>query len=142
MSDNIAGFISENIFLISLASGLIVFILINESKRAFCKFEEIGPEEAVKLLNHKETVMLDVRESNELSTGTIRDAKRYPASTFSAKLTELEAHKDHPVVAFCSNGLKAVKICNVLTKNGFQHVYHLKGGLTGWVEANLPVVKE
>lgn len=142
MSDNLVGFIADNIFLISLALALIVFIVINESTRALRKFTELTPEEAVQLLNRDNTVMLDVRETNETVAGSIAEAQSYPASSFQNKLADLEAHKDHPVIAFCANGLKATKICRLLTKSGFNKVYHLRGGLAAWTEANLPVAKK
>ncbi len=141
MTNNLAGFISENMFLIVAAIALVAFIVYAESKRAMRKYADIGTAEAVKLLNREDPLILDVRESNELSAGTIRGAKQIASSVIAERLAELEPYKAKPILAFCANGLKAGRVCQTLTKNGFTNVYHLKGGLTAWIQANLPLTK-
>lgn len=142
MTNSLSGFISENIFLVSIAILLIAIIIFTESKRALRKYSEIGPDEAVKLLNRENPLLLDVRESNELSAGTIRGAKQVAGSTITTRLGELGSYKTKPVLAFCATGLKAANVCQILIKNGFTDVYHLKGGFAAWVQASLPVIKK
>lgn len=141
MTNDLNGFISENMFLIAAALFLVAFIIFTESKRAMRKYADVEPADAVKLLNREEPLILDVRESNELSAGTIRGAKQIASSVISERLGELEQYKTQPILTFCANGLKAVRVCQTLTKNGFTKVYHLKGGLTAWTQANLPLTK-
>ena len=142
MTDNLWNFIAENSFLTSIGLGLIVFIIVHEVKQVMRKYKEIDPNKAVQLLNNDDTLILDVREATELTAGKILGAKPFPVSTSLENLDDIEQYKEHPVIAFCSNGLKANKFCNMLTKHGFKDVYHLKGGLTAWDQANLPVIKQ
>jgi rhodanese-related sulfurtransferase len=40
----------------------------------------------------------------------------------------------------CDSGVSSTRAVNSLRKKGFESVYGLKGGMTGWSQAGLPVV--
>jgi rhodanese-related sulfurtransferase len=44
------------------------------------------------------------------------------------------------IVAVCDAGVSSGKAVNALRQAGFESVYGLKGGMTGWSQAGLPVV--
>lgn len=142
MPANLTDFLAANGFIVAIALLLIAAIVFTESKRLFKKYKDIEPTEAVRLLNRSDTVMLDVREGGELGAGLIRGARQFAASSAASRLGELEEHKSKTVIAFCANGLRGNKVCQLLSKNGFTDVYHMKGGIAAWGQANLPLVKK
>ncbi|MBH32231.1 MAG: sulfurtransferase [Gammaproteobacteria bacterium] len=121
-----------------LILSLIIFL---EVKKYTQKFKEISPQEAVILLNNN-AVLLDVREDNELSNGTIKDSKHISCSALSKNIDKIEQHKGESIIIFCKRGIRSSFAANLLIKNDFSDVYSLKGGFDAWVEDNLPIFRK
>ncbi len=134
-------FFTNNIILF-IALGIIIALIIRmEIKRAMRGFKDITPAEAVLLINKENAVLLDVRESNELAHGSIRDSKHLALSVLKQRVDEIKTHTEQPVIAYCKAGTRSSAACEILKKNNFANVMSLKGGIEGWKTANLPVVK-
>lgn len=118
--------------------GLIIW---TEFSRITRKYKQLDVNQAVLLMNRDETVVLDVREPKELKDGKIKDARHIKLGDLSKRLSELEAHKDKPVLVYCRSGNRSGHACNVLSKAGFTNVNNLSGGIMAWESANLPVSK-
>jgi len=134
-------FVQSNIWLILLAvvSG---FMLIMPNLGATLRgIKEVGVVEATQLINHRDAVVVDVREDKEWATGHIPNAKHIPLGQLSSRFKELEKFKGKPVVIGCRSGHRSASACSVLKKNGFNEVYNLKGGIIAWEQANMPVEK-
>ena len=58
-----------------------------------------------------------------------------------ANFSALEKYKDKPIIVVCAMGMSAKKVAGNLSKDGFQQVSVLKGGMASWQNANLPVSK-
>ena len=134
-------FLQDNIFLVGVLMALVAVIISTEIRRLLKKYRDVTPAEAVQLINRDDAVLLDVRESSELTAGQIRNARHLSASVLPQRVGELDKIKDKPIIAFCANGMKAQKICQLLCKSGFPQVYFLKGGVAAWQQANLPLTK-
>ncbi len=134
-------FVQDNLFLIGVLAALVVMIVVTEMKRLLKRYRDVTPAEAVQLINRDDAVLLDVRESSELAAGRIRNARHLSASVLPQRVDELGKIKDKPIIAFCANGLKAQKTCQLLSKRGFARIYFLKGGVAAWQQANLPLAK-
>ncbi len=134
-------FFTNNLILF-VALGIIIALIIRmEIKRAMRGFKDVTPSEAVMLINKEDALILDVRESNELAQGSIRDAKHLALSVLKQRVDELKSHAEQPVIAYCKAGTRSSSACEILKKNNFINVMSLKGGIEGWKNANLPVVK-
>ena len=134
-------FVQSNIWLILLAvaSG---FMLIMPNLGAILRgIKEVGVLEATQLINHRDAVVVDVREDNEWVTGHIPHARHIPLGQLASRLKELEKFKAKPIVVGCRSGHRSANACSVLKKNGFNEVYNLKGGIIAWEQANMPVEK-
>ena len=99
---------------------------------------QVGAMEAVQLINRRDAVVLDVRETAEYAAGHIPNARNIPFAQLTDRLREIEKLKSRPIIV---NGARAAKVCDALKKAGFNEVFALRGGLGGWVEASLPVEK-
>ena len=101
----------------------------------------VTPQELVNLVNRDGAVVIDVRDANEFAQGHIVDAVNVPHRALGTRVGELDKYKSKPVVVACKMGQHAGPAGTLLRKAGFDNVARLKGGVTGWVNENLPVVK-
>lgn len=70
-----------------------------------------------------ETMILDVRNADELADGAFPGSLHVPATQLAARLTELP--KDRRILAHCSTGVRAEMAYNVLKGAGFTRVAFL-----------------
>jgi len=138
----ILGFVQRNVILFLMLGFVIGLIVFTEFRRLTRGFKEVSPGDAVQLINKQEALVLDVRETNELGQGKIIGAKHIEYSVLKDRVSEIESRRDKPIIVFCKTGLRAPLACKLLLKNQFKQVFNLKGGITGWLTAELPVVKK
>ncbi len=75
--------------------------------------------------------VIDVRQMNEIATGTVPKAEPLPLHTLPARVHELS--RDQKLVVVCRSGARSAPACMFLQQNGFSNVYNLRGGMMGWV---------
>ncbi|NPA28675.1 MAG: rhodanese-like domain-containing protein [Epsilonproteobacteria bacterium] len=66
-----------------------------------------------------------------------------PAMTPNKRFVEevrkaLNGHMEHPVIVICRSGERSAFAADKLTKNGFENVYNLDGGMLAWEKDGLP----
>lgn len=134
-------FILQNIWLVLLAlvSGLTL-IWPSVSGR-ISGIKQVGPQEAVMLLNHEDALILDVREDSEYRDGRIPKARHIPLRQLKDRLEDLEKYKDRAIIAVCRTGSRSSHACNLLRKAGYERVHNLAGGMVAWEQAGLPKEK-
>lgn len=118
--------------------GIIIWM---EFGRLTRKYKQVDTNQAVQLMNRDNTLVLDVREDKELGDGKIQDAKHIALKDLSKRMSELDKHKDAPVLVYCRSGNRSGMACGMLTKAGFSNVSNLGGGFVAWEGANLPISK-
>ena len=116
-------------------------ILFTEFRNFSKKFSPIGPAAAISLINNEKTVLLDVRENNEIDSGMLNNAIHIPLSTLNKRLPELDKYKNDSVLVYCRSGNRSGSVCRMLTGRGFEKVFNLVGGILAWQDAHLPVIK-
>ncbi len=102
---------------------------------------EVGAFEAVQLINRRDAVVLDVRDKADYAAGHIPNARNIPLAELNGRMHELEKQKARPIVVHCQTGTRAGAACGLLKKNGFD-AHALRGGINGWLQASMPVVKK
>jgi len=132
-------FISSNILPISVAilSGAMLFWSIFGNRIRGIK--EVDSIAALQLINHKDAMVLDVREENEYKAGHVLNSKLIPLGKLNARIGELEKYRDRSIVVVCRSGIRSAKACVTLGKNGFTQVHNLSGGVNAWQKAKLPL---
>jgi rhodanese-related sulfurtransferase len=102
----------------------------------------LSPQQSTHLINSEAAVVLDIRKQEEFERGHIPNAINIPASQIKTRLSELDKHKDKPVIVACNLGHTAGPICGDLRKAGFKSVHRLKGGIAEWQNNRFPLVKK
>lgn len=102
----------------------------------------VSPQETTNLMNHQEAIVVDIRDNAGFSKGHILNAVNIPAAELEKNLSKLENHKNKPIILVDSMGQHAVSSALRLKKQGFNSVSVLKGGMTAWQNAGIPLVKK
>jgi len=134
-------FILENVLLVGLAIVSGLMLAWPMLSRMSGTSSNLGPADAVLLINRENALVLDVREDAEYAAGHITDARHIPLTQLETRVGELSKFKDKPVLVNCQAGMRSAKACGILKKHGFSKVWNLQGGLNAWQQAKLPVVK-
>ncbi len=142
MLTQISEFAANHPFLVLAFAVLLALVFFNEMKIATQRFTSLNPAAAVQLMNTEDVILLDVREPSETAVGKISGAVQIPVGAVATRIGELEKHKDKTLLVYCKTGARAGLACKDLSKNGFEKVYSLNGGLTAWQEAHLPLSKK
>ena len=121
-----------------VSGGMLIWPLVGRFMRPG---HEVGPIEAVQLINRRDAVVLDVRDAAEYKSGHITNARHLPEGELDARMKELEKIKSKPIIVSCARGNRSTNVANRLRKLGFTEVFGLRGGIAGWQQANMPLEK-
>ena len=135
-------FAGNNLVLVAALAVIALLIIKTEISLKFNNIQQLNINDAVRLMNNDDVVVLDVRENNEYSTGHIRNAIHIPMASLNKRINELEKYKNKAILAYCRSGSRSNQACRSLSKLGFEKVSNLAGGIMAWTGANLPVSKK
>ncbi len=85
--------------------------------------------------------LIDVREKDEVEKAKIEGALWIPLGDLEARLGELEAVREQPIVVHCHHGGRSTKAVRLLLAQGFATAENLDGGIEAWsltVDASVP----
>ncbi|MGB5425657.1 MAG: rhodanese-like domain-containing protein [Gammaproteobacteria bacterium] len=119
---------------------IIVMLIASEIQQRLSRVKEVSPAEATRLLNHENAIMIDMRTDKDYRDGHIANSVNVPTGSADIPAT-LNKHRERPVVVYCQRGNRSIAFCNKLSKQGFESVYNLKGGVLAWQKAELPLTK-
>jgi UPF0176 protein len=98
----------------------------------------VKPEDWNALIDDPDVVLIDARNDYEVELGTFPGAINPQTRSFRelpAWLRAQPALKNKPKVAmFCTGGIRCEKSTAFLRSEGFEHVYHLQGGILKYLE--------
>ena len=106
---------------------------IKISKRKFKNHVE--PLKWNKLINDKNTFLIDARKPFEFKVGTFKKSVNPNVNNFRdfpEYLNKLK--KDKPVAMFCTGGIRCEKTSVYLKKKGFKNIYQLNGGILNYLK--------
>ena len=95
----------------------------------------IEPTKWNKLINKKNTIVIDARKPFEYKVGTFKRAINPKVDNFRdfpIYLKNLDKHKN--IAMFCTGGIRCEKASVYLEKKGFNNVYQLKGGIINYLK--------
>jgi rhodanese-related sulfurtransferase len=142
MPERLPEFLANHPLLTGALLAVIGLILYTELGRLTRKYRSLSPAEAVRVINQEGSLVLDVREDNEVASGRIAGAKHIPLGSLKKRIGDIEKYKDKPVVIYCRSGNRSATAAHQLTAAGFEDVVNLQGGIQAWQSANLPIKKK
>ncbi len=94
-------------------------------------------------IDNNSSLVLDVRTAKDFigEQGHIESAVNLPVEELSDRMNELTEYIERPVVIVCRTDKRSAKAALLLTEQGFHDIRVVRGGMTKWIEADLPVIK-
>ncbi|HEY9642388.1 MAG TPA: rhodanese-related sulfurtransferase [Coleofasciculaceae cyanobacterium] len=90
------------------------------------------------LIADPDVIVIDTRNDYEVEIGTFKNAHNPATASFREFPEYVQQNLDpaqHPKVAmFCTGGIRCEKASAYMLSQGFQEVYHLKGGILKYLE--------
>jgi len=101
------------------------------------------PEFRQRIDAEKNLLVLDVRTAEDFvgEQGHIGEAVNIPVEELQQRLDEIGNYLEQPVAIVCRTDKKSAKAALLLTEGGFADVHIVRGGMTKWIEAGLPVIR-
>ena len=98
----------------------------------------VSPAEWNALIESEDVVLLDTRNDFEVEMGTFEGAVDPRIKKFSEfkdfVQKELDPARHKKVAMFCTGGIRCEKASAYMLNQGFEEVYHLKGGILQYLE--------
>jgi UPF0176 protein len=98
----------------------------------------VEPEDWNALLADPDVILIDTRNSYEYGVGSFKNALDPQTASFGefpAYVREkLKAKPDAKIAMFCTGGIRCEKASSFMLHEGFEKVYHLKGGILKYLE--------
>lgn len=105
--------------------------LVREAKT---RVAEVSAEDTVRILGeHPGTVVVDIREPNESSLGTIAGAIVIPRGILESNI-ERVARRDQKVILYCAGGNRSALAADTLREMGYGDVATMAGGFRAWID--------
>ena len=132
-------FASNHVILVTALTLSLLLLVFSELRRKAGAVTSIEPQSAVSLIN-ADAVVIDLRNAEAFARGHIVNAKNIPFDELEAHQEKLAKMKAKSILAVCDAGTTSTRAVDTLRKSGMESVYGLKGGITAWTAANLPLV--
>jgi rhodanese-related sulfurtransferase len=100
---------------------------------------KLTPQRVAELLQHKEAVLIDIREADEFARLHVAGALSRPLSAFESAHVGIKPGQD--VVFTCKTGMRTNANCARLAAAVEGQAFVLEGGLDGWTSAGLPTAE-
>ncbi len=134
--DKFLQFAGNHTLLVVALLASFFLVIFTELRRKATGMIDVDTPEAVKLINN-DAVVVDLRSAEAYGRGHIVNAKNMSADEVESRIG---SDKSKPIIAVCDAGISARRTVAALRAKGYESVYSLKGGMTGWSTAGLPVV--
>jgi molybdopterin/thiamine biosynthesis adenylyltransferase/rhodanese-related sulfurtransferase len=103
------------------------------------RIEEVDPSAVREQLGNG-AVVLDVRESEEWSTGHIPGAKHVPKSFLESRIEGAAPDRDQHVILYCQSGNRSAWAARTMIDDlGYTNVESMTGGITLWKDRGYDV---
>ena len=124
----------KNILYIVLSICVIIFIFVgctNLSTEKSIQYQKITAEEAKKMMDNEDVLILDVRTQEEYNEGHIKNSILLPDTEIDSKAHEILKDKNAKILVYCRSGRRSAEASKKLIKMGYTNVYDF-GGIIDW----------
>ena len=137
--DKFVLFLTDNYLAVLLLFFLLLALMVYESRKGGKK---IDASEATRIINKENAFVVDLRTPVEFNSGTIAGAVNLQPDNVDKDNSLFKANERDYVILVCKLGSYSNSVGGRLIKQGFQNVNILSGGIQGWVQSGLPLIKQ
>ena len=133
-------FILDNLYLFAIAlasGGMLLWPLLRRGSGV----ASVSPLQATQLINHRNAIVIDVRDEQVFAGGSVTGARNIPLARLGDRIAELARFKARPAIVVCESGQQSSRALATLKAQGFEETHTLAGGLSAWKQAGLPLVQ-
>ena len=129
-------FIYNNIVLFSAFIILGLLIINHEIKSHFSPTKNINCDDLINAMNNSKALLIDIRNAEEFKAGHIVGAKNYSLDD----LANLDVSvADDAIITYANDEKAAIQAADLILKQGAKEVFYLEGGLSSWIDNNMPL---
>jgi len=137
--DKFVLFLTDNYLAVLLLFFLLLALMVYESRKGGKK---IDASEATRIINKENAFVVDLRTPVEFNSGTIAGAINLQPDNVDKDNSLFKANERDYVILVCKLWSSSSSVGGRLIKQGFQNVNILSGGIQGWVQSGLPLIKQ
>ena len=137
MLDHLIAFATTHYLLAGIFVLLLALLIAHEMKGGG---RSLSTGELTGLVNKDAGVVIDIRSAKDFAAGHIVGALNIPHDKLTARVGELNKHKDKTIILVDAQAQTAGTHARELMKSGFTAA-KLSGGISSWKGDNLPLVK-
>jgi rhodanese-related sulfurtransferase len=95
------------------------------------EYKKISAEEAKKIIEVEDVVILDVRTGEEYKEGHIKDSVLLPVTEIPDKVKNIIPDKETKILVYCRSGNRSATAAKTLLDMGYKNVIDF-GGINSW----------
>ena len=131
-------FLNDNYIAVLLLFLFLFTLIIYEGRKGG---RRIDASEATRIINKEDALVIDLRTAGEFSSGSISSAANIQPDDVDKDNALFKAKEDDQIILVCKMGNASSSVGGRLIKQGYKNVNILSGGMTGWTQAGLPLIK-
>ncbi|NJB82553.1 rhodanese-like domain-containing protein [Wenyingzhuangia aestuarii] len=123
----------KTIVYVAITVVLVGWVVMQKVTAQKLKNYRLSVAEFKQAISEGKIQLIDVRTANEYKSGHIPKAINMDVlsqSNFKQQIETLD--KNRPTYIYCRSGKRSLKALNQMIKNGYTHIYDLKGGYLEW----------
>ena len=116
---------------------ILGLVIINhEIKSHFSPTKNINCDDLINAMNNSKALLIDMRNAEEFKAGHIVGAKNYSLDD----LANLDVSvADDAIITYANDEKAAIQAADLILKQGAKEVFYLEGGLSSWIDNNMPL---
>jgi rhodanese-related sulfurtransferase len=122
---------------VAVLIAVFVFEMMEQTRQSF----QISAQKVVDLVNHEDATIVDLRDKDIFRQGHVIRALSISQTELDRDDARLKGYKQKCLILMDASGREAALLATQLMKKGYAKVYVLKGGLSTWRQAGLPLEK-
>ena len=136
--EHLSQFITHHWQLWLLFTAILILTFLNELFIKNKKAKELSPQALVDLINQENAVVIDIRDLESFKKGHIIGSIHAVPADLNQK--KMDKYKNKSIVLVCTRGIQASTLASTLGTKECEPIV-LSGGITAWVNADLPLIK-
>jgi UPF0176 protein len=102
------------------------------------KGKYLNAQEANKLMQNDDTIVIDMRNHYEYEVGHFENAIEIASDTFREQLPMaveiMQGNEEKNIIMYCTGGIRCEKASAYMLHKGFKNVFHLEGGIINYAK--------